>query len=208
MKTLKLNTRILTLATILSFAIFAVSCTKDETVSPATASDTEALKNGNRAPAPGDDPIAQIAIDEGFTQLEAALTYVDDELGAGLVDLFMNGTDQYTVFAPTDDAFEALYGAYGVDNINDLGTELGGAETILNVLFYHVTEGRRAANSVVPKNGMRTIETLLEGSTFSVESGETYPEITAVGNSANIISPNISASNGIIHVIDAVILPL
>jgi uncharacterized surface protein with fasciclin (FAS1) repeats len=115
------------------------------------------------------------------------------------VDLFMNGTDQYTVFAPTNDAFFALYGALGITGISDLPAEL-----VRDVLFYHVTEGRRAANSVVPKNNTRTIETLL-GETFSVNP---QAMITAIGNTANITTPNISASNGIIHIIDAVILPI
>lgn len=72
------------------------------------------------------------------------------------------------------------------------------------VLLYHVTEGRRAANSVVPPVKDRTIETLL-GSTFTVSSNGM---ITAVGNSASIVKADISASNGVIHVIDTVILPI
>ena len=115
----------------------------------------------------------------------------------------MNGTDQYTVFAPTNEAFAALVGD---GQISDLPSGL-----VLNVLLYHVTEGRRASNSVVPKNNTRTIETLLEGASFSVG---TDAMITAVGNTANFVvvdgKPlvNISASNGIIHVIDTVILPI
>ena len=154
----------------------------------------------NRAPAPGSDPIAAIAIDAGFGELVGALVYVDDELGAGLVDLFLEGTDQFTVFAPTDEAFEGLYGFLGIEEITDLPPEL-----VLDVLLYHVAEGRRAANSVVPQVGTRTIETLL-GATFTVN---TKGEITDLfGQTANIVAPNISASNGIIHVIDTVILPL
>ncbi len=153
----------------------------------------------NGAPKKGDDPIAAIAIGGGFNELVSALSYVDAELDAGLVNLFLNGKDQYTVFAPTDDAFNALYDFLKVDGVTDLDPEL-----VLNVLLYHVTDGRRASNSVVPKNGMRTIETLL-GPTFDV-----YPDlkIMAVGNSANITYADISASNGIIHVIDQVILPI
>ncbi|MCH4553785.1 fasciclin domain-containing protein [Aestuariibaculum lutulentum] len=153
------------------------------------------------APKKGSDPIAAIAIDNGsFTQLVAALMYVDEQLGAGLVDLFLNGKDQLTVFAPNDDAFNALYDALEITGITDLDAEL-----VLSVLQYHVTTGRRASNSVVPKNGMRTIETLLPEATFNV-----YPDLSimAIGNSANILAADISASNGIIHVIDTVILPI
>lgn len=151
------------------------------------------------ANAPGSDPIAAIAIGAGFNELVDALVYVDSELNAGLVDLFLNGKDQYTVFAPTDEAFMNLYSALGITDITDLDAAL-----VLDVLLYHVTDGRRSSNSVVPKRNYRTIETLL-GSTFQVTP---QAEIMAIGNTANIIAADISASNGVIHVIDQVILPL
>jgi uncharacterized surface protein with fasciclin (FAS1) repeats len=185
-------------------SIVTISCDNQEIegmdgVNPAAASITTNLKSANSAPKPGDTPIAGIAINAGFNELVAALMYVDDELDAGLVDLFLNGKDQYTVFAPTDAAFKNLYAALGVDGITEVDPEL-----VLAVLKYHVVEGRRAANSVVPKNGSRTITTLL-GTTFSVDN---MGKITAVGNMATITSPNISASNGIIHVVDTVLLPI
>ena len=152
------------------------------------------------APAPGDQSIAAIAIDAGFTELVAALAYVDAELGAGLVDLFLFGTDQFTVFAPTNEAFEALYGVLGIDEIS----ELDDPELVLDVLLYHVAEGRRAANSVVPPVRPRVITTLL-GATFTVDCSGVISDI--YGQEANIVAANISASNGIIHVIDTVILP-
>lgn len=151
----------------------------------------------------GTQSIAAIAIaSEDFNELVAALLYVDLELQTGLVNLFLNGKDQYTVFAPTDDAFYALYDALGpdVNGITDLDATL-----VLDVLLYHVTEGRRGSNSVVPKNGVKTIETLLLQS-FTVDSDLNIETFT--GKSSKIVAPNISASNGIIHVVDAVILPI
>ena len=191
-----------------ALAFFAVSCEKDDSVSmnEAETSETEfeanELKKGRvaPAPAPGDESIAEIAIGAGFDELVGALSYVDTELDAGLVDLFLNGTDQYTVFAPTNEAFEGLYGALGINGITDLPAEL-----VLDVLLYHVAEGRRAANSVVPPRGTRKITTLL-GKTFTVDTKGVITDIA--GQKANIVAPNISASNGIIHVIDTVILPL
>lgn len=197
---------------IVFLSLFLVSCEKEE-VLPETdsydmtvydvleANSTKKVMASKKkgAPAPGDAPIAAIAIDANFTQLVDALFFVDEELDAGLVNLFLNGTDQYTVFAPSDEAFEGLYGALKIGSIRDLPAEL-----VLNVLLYHVTEGRRAANSVVPPKNTRTIETLL-GESFTVNPEK---KITAIGNTANIVTPDISASNGIIHVIDAVILPI
>ena len=179
----------------LGMSLFMVSCSKEDATAP--SGQTNELKSG--APAPGTDPIAAIAINAGFSELVSALTYVDGELNTGLVDLFLNGTDQYTVFAPTNAAFQNLYSALGVSQISDLPAEL-----VRDVLLYHVVEGRRAANSVVPNNGTRNISTLL-GVNFTVN---TQGQITAVGNTANITAANISASNGIIHVIDTVILPI
>ena len=152
-----------------------------------------------RAPAPGDQSIAEIAIDAGFDELVGALLYVDEELGTELVALFSEGTDQFTVFAPTNEAFENLYGAFEYSDISDVEPEL-----VLDVLLYHVVEGRRAANSVVPPVGDRTITTLL-GATFTVDSNGVITDFA--GQEAEIALPNISASNGIIHVIDTVILP-
>ncbi len=96
-----------------------------------------------------DNPsIAEIAIGGGFSELVGALRYVDGELNTGLVDLFLNGKDQYTVFAPTNTAFEGLYALLrnvvdpGINGITDVP-----ATIVRDVLFYHVAEGRRGSNS-------------------------------------------------------------
>ncbi|MFQ3173550.1 MAG: putative surface protein with fasciclin (FAS1) repeats [Flavobacterium sp.] len=191
---------------IAAMSMVIISCDNQEIQGMDAANSTATAagltsKSENSTPKKGDDPIAKIAIDAEFNELVAALQHVDKELDAGLVDLFLNGKDQYTVFAPTDDAFKNLYAALGVTEITKVDATL-----VLNILKYHVVEGRRAANSVVPKNGSRTITTLL-GSTFSVD---TNGMITTVGNpddKIEITSPNISASNGIIHVVDTVLLP-
>ena len=199
-------------AVVLLGAITLSACAEDS-ISPFEPEVTEiSAARGERSefssPAKTDLSIAQIAIDEGFDELVAALGYVDDELGAGLVDLFLFGTDQYTVFAPTNTAFENLYGLLSVvldteiDEITDVP-----ASVVLDVLFYHVAEGRRAANSVVPRNGERTITPLL-GETFSVRTDGTIRDgLTGLRDDASIDAPNISARNGIIHVITQVIVP-
>jgi uncharacterized surface protein with fasciclin (FAS1) repeats len=194
-----MKSKVVALSAMLGISLFMVGCSKDEMPSTSNPAQSVDVLSRNAAPAPGTDPIAQIAIDAGFSELVAALSYVDGELNTGFVDLFMNGTDQYTVFAPTNAAFQNLYTALGVTQISDLPAEL-----VRDVLLYHVVDGRRAANSVVPRNGNRNITTLL-GAGFTVNN---QGQITAVGNTANITSANISASNGIIHVIDAVILPI
>jgi len=189
--------KVFAICAFLGMTAFLSSCTKEEIVSATEGNGVVELTEKSNAP--GAQPIAQIAIDAGFSELVSALVYVDTELNAGLVNLFLNGTDQYTVFAPTNEAFTNLYSALGVDSIDDLPADL-----VLSVLQYHVVEGRRASNSVVPKKNNKTISTLL-GVDFTVNP---QAQITAVGNTANIVAANISASNGVIHVIDAVILPI
>jgi uncharacterized surface protein with fasciclin (FAS1) repeats len=152
-----------------------------------------------KAAKPGDATLVQIAIDSGFNELVAALTYVDENipLDTGLVELFSD-TLQFTIFAPTDDAFLAFYDSLGVGGITELP-----AETVLDVLLYHVTNGRRISASVVPPRRFKTIQTLLNEK-FIVD---TEANIDAIGSEAAIVQPDISASNGIIHVIDGVLKP-
>lgn len=100
---------------------------------------------------------------------------------------------QHTVFAPTDDAFAAL----GLDesNVGDLD------QTVLTqILLYHVSPGRRAANSVTNK---RRIRMLFGG--FLKQRDGVLTDNTG-GNSTIIVTDQI-AENGIIHAIDSVVLP-
>ncbi len=87
-----------------------------------------------------------------------------------------------------------------IDDIRDLPADL-----VLAVLQYHVTDGRRASKSVLPKNGMKEISTLLHDASFYVNS---TGMITAIGSKANIVMADVNASNGIVHVIDQVLLPI
>jgi len=144
--------------------------------------------------------IASIAINAGFDQLVGALQYVDEKLDAGLVNLFLNGTDKFTVFAPTNEAFEALLKALDVSSIRDLDAEL-----VLNVLKYHVVSGSQLASAVVPQSGSREVSTLL-GKSFKIDSSAQITDLA--GTKTSIATADISASNGVIHVINGVLLPL
>jgi uncharacterized surface protein with fasciclin (FAS1) repeats len=99
---------------------------------------------------------------------------------------------QRTVFAPTDAAFAKL----GLDADNIDGVPL---DALTDILLYHVTGGRRDAASVTDKTRIR----MLNGgfTRISVQGDGAYI------NDAKIVAVDIAASNGIIHVIDAVLLP-
>jgi uncharacterized surface protein with fasciclin (FAS1) repeats len=108
---------------------------------------------------------------------------------------FLQGNGQRTVFAPTDDAFLAL----GLDPSN-IGTALTQAQ-LTQVLLYHVANGRREAAEVLASDRIRTLER-----SFLFQAGGVLTD--ELGRTANIIATDIFAANGVIHVIDAVVLPV
>jgi uncharacterized surface protein with fasciclin (FAS1) repeats len=136
---------------------------------------------------PGTLTIVGIVLqDDGeFDVLQAAV------VRAGLVDA-LNGTTQYTVFAPTDLAFVTTLGvadeAAAIGAVNSLPME-----TLTDILLFHVTHGRRTSRSVLAAPSYQ----MLNGATL------TRPQLAAAGFAAT----DISASNGIVHVINAVLLP-
>jgi uncharacterized surface protein with fasciclin (FAS1) repeats len=132
--------------------------------------------------------IVEIAIEDGrFTTLVVALE------AAGLVET-LSGEGQFTVFAPVDDAFAAL----PEGTVESLLEDPQGALT--NVLLYHVVDGAVPAETVVTLEAAPT----LQGTdvTISVVDGEVF-----LNDTVKVIITDIEASNGVIHVIDAVLLP-
>lgn len=100
---------------------------------------------------------------------------------------------QSTVFAPTDDAFAAL--GLSPENIGGLPQA-----ALTEILLYHVLPGRRDSNDVLASTRLRT----LQGGFLRQASG-TLTDV--LGRPASIIVVDVPASNGIIHAIDAVVLP-
>ena len=132
------------------------------------------------------DIVAIAAGSEDFTILTAALET------AGLTEA-LQGEGPFTVFAPTNAAFEALLGELGIT-----AEELLGQPQLADVLLYHVVSG--AVLSTDLQNGM-TAETL-GGQTITVD----LTDGVKINKSAVEIA-DIQASNGVIHVIDSVLIP-
>lgn len=107
----------------------------------------------------------------------------------------LSGNGKLTVFAPTDDAFAAL--GFDPSNVGDLPTSF-----LTQVLVYHVARGERTAADVVPAERIR----MLGGGFLFKESGSTTL-VDNLGRNANIIVTDVKAANGVIHAIDAVVLP-
>lgn len=103
---------------------------------------------------------------------------------------------QLTVFAPTDTAFEALLAELGVS----AEVLLGETELLTDVLLYHVAHGRQPSNAVLGKSQIR----MLKGG-FVYQSGGKLTDNN--GREVGFVVTDIPASNGVIHVIDTVLLP-
>jgi uncharacterized surface protein with fasciclin (FAS1) repeats len=132
--------------------------------------------------------IVDLAFEDGrFTTLVAALQ------AAGLAET-LDGDGAFTVFAPTDDAFAAL-------PAGTVAALLADIPQLTDILLYHVVDGRVMAADVL---GMEMADTLqgqaldflFDGSTVQIGDGD-----------ATIIITDIQGSNGVIHVIDAVLIP-
>ena len=132
--------------------------------------------------------IVDTAVSAGsFTTLVAALK------AAGLVDA-LRGEGPFTVFAPTDEAFAALP-AGTLDTLLKPESK----ETLTAILLYHVVPGKVMSSDITGNIAAET----LEGTTVAVSPAGGGVTV----NGANVVAADIVASNGVIHVVDAVILP-
>lgn len=142
-------------------------------------------------PAAADAQMAQkdivtTAVEAGsFTTLAAALE------AAGLVGV-LQGEGPFTVFAPTDAAFAKL-------PAGTVEALLADKEALTRVLTYHVVAGRVTAEAVVGLDEAETVAGL--DAPIEVRNGEVYVA------GARVVTADVMASNGVIHVIDSVMLP-
>lgn len=130
--------------------------------------------------------IVDIAAEQGqFTTLVAALEQ------AGLVDR-LRGEGPFTVFAPTDEAFARL----PEGTLEDL---FANQQALTDLLLYHVVEGRLTAADVIQQESFEA----LTGQALTI----TTQRETVMVNGAEVITPDLTGSNGVIHVIDTVLMP-
>ncbi|GIV64676.1 MAG: hypothetical protein KatS3mg045_2015 [Bellilinea sp.] len=172
------------------FALVAVlalaACAPAATPAPTAAPTNTPMPMPTNTPAP--QTIVDIAVADGrFTTLVAAVQ------AAGLVET-LAGEGPFTVFAPTDEAFAKL----PAGTIEEL-LKPENKQQLTDILLYHVVPGKVMAADVV---NLSEAETALgEKVSIKVEDGKVFI------NDAQVILTDIEASNGVIHVIDTVILP-
>lgn len=135
----------------------------------------------------GNDIVDIAASNDDFSTLVAAVS------AAGLVDT-LKGDGPFTVFAPTNDAFAKLP-AGTVESL----LEPENIDQLRSILTYHVVPGSYPAGSLLGKRGSLTTA---EGSTLRIDGRDGVKV-----DGATVTSADIVASNGVIHVIDSVILP-
>jgi uncharacterized surface protein with fasciclin (FAS1) repeats len=123
-----------------------------------------------------------------FTILAKALE------AAGLIDA-LKGNGKFTVFAPTDDAFKKLPAG-----TIEMLLKPENKDKLKAVLLYHVVEGKVGSKDVVKLNG-QDVKTL-QGGTLRINTSN-----GVAVNSSNVVAADVWASNGVIHVIDTVLIP-
>ncbi len=106
--------------------------------------------------------------------------------------------NELTVFAPTDAAFEDLFGVLGVSSVDEIPTEL-----LTTVLLYHVVAGNVFAADLVDDVDVATVQ----GQTIGIELTGGPQIEDATGVNANITRVDITSASVVLHVIDKVLLP-
>jgi len=174
------------------FTLVLAACSAPATPAP-TATPTS-MPEPTAAPteAPMAKTIVEIAAEDGrFTTLVAAVE------AAGLAET-LSGEGPFTVFAPTDDAFAAL-----PEGTLDSLLLPDNKQQLTDILLYHVLPGKVMAEDAIALDGQMA-DTALEGKQIDVKTdmGSVY-----LNENVKVIITDIEASNGVIHVVDAVLLP-
>merc|ERR1719408_1001863 len=140
---------------------------------------------GGAAPAP-EPEMEEASIADVASTVDDLSVLVDALVAADLVGALSDPASEFTVFAPTNDAFVALLGALGLESLED-------------VLLYHVVPA--VAFSTDLSDG-QVLPTLLEGAELTVDLTD------GVGSDATVVASDVAACASVVHVIDTVLLPI
>jgi uncharacterized surface protein with fasciclin (FAS1) repeats len=187
-----------TLAAVAIFGLIVASCGKKENTEMTDETAVDSLATTEVAAA--ELNIVEVASgNENFSTLVAAVT------AAGLAET-LSGDGPFTVFAPTNDAFAKLP-AGTVETL--LKPE--NVEKLKSILTYHVVSGKFDAATVVDAiktNDNKYTVTTVQGAKIDLSlDGENVILTDATGAKATVVIADVSASNGVIHAIDAVVMP-
>ena len=173
--------KLVALALVASISFAACGSDSESTESTEAAATEESVAEAVAA----GDIVAVASATEGFTTLVAALT------AAGLVET-LQGEGPFTVFAPTDAAFAAL-----PEGLLEKLLLPENVEVLKSILTYHVVAGKVLSTEVVAGDVPS-----VEGSNLTLAT-----ELGVKVNDATVTQADVEATNGVIHVIDAVLVP-
>jgi uncharacterized surface protein with fasciclin (FAS1) repeats len=181
------SSRLATLACVPVLAFGVAACGGDDENESSSSSSGGAMQEQTRQ-MPANEDI--VALAQGNDQLSTLVTAVSTADLAGT----LQGKGPYTVFAPTNAAFEEL-GRNTVDTL----LERRNRDQLTSVLTYHVVPGKLEASQLRDGQALTTVE----GAKLRVdiEGGD-----VSVGG-ATVVTPDVQASNGVVHVIDGVLQP-
>ena len=158
------------------------------TLASAQNAGTAASNSGQ--PAPGNArTLAQVVTsDPRFSKLKAALKAAD-------MTAVLETPGPFTVFAPTDSAFNDLRGKNGMEKL----VKVENKDRLLSILRYHIVPGRVTADQLQKMNVLKTVET----QELSVRTAKGRVTV----NGANVRQPGLPTRNGVIYVVDKVLVP-
>ena len=191
-----MKTKFVFLFVVLSLVLAACASPSTATAEPSAMPEATTMPEPTATAEPTGEAasktIVDIAVEDGrFTTLVAAVQ------AAGLAET-LSGEGPFTVFAPTDDAFAAL-----PEGTLDSLLLPENKQQLTDILLYHVVPGRVMASDVAGLDG-KMADTALEGKQIAikVDIGSVY-----LNENTKVIITDIEASNGVIHVVDTVLMP-
>ena len=190
------------LAAVSAAALLAAACSPS-TEETAPATDAAAPADGAmtaEAPAATGNIVAVAQGNGDFSTLVAAVT------AAGLAET-LSGPGPYTVFAPTNAAFEKVPAA-----TRDALMAPAGKADLTRILTYHVVPGRvdaAALTQQIQQGGGSAALTTVQGGTLTARAGAdgSVTLTDAAGNTSRVVTADVAATNGVIHAIDTVVMP-
>ena len=199
-----MKTSLLALALLSSLGLAACAPSTDTQTVATTDEATPQLTEPAVDPMVGDAAATGDVVDTAISSPDHT-TLVAAVQAADLVDT-LKGAGPFTVFAPTNGAFDSLP-AGTVDTL----LEPANKGDLTQILTYHVVPGSLNAATLTEQiqagNGSATLTTV-EGGTLTVKAAANGVTVTdAKGNVANVTTADLMASNGVIHVVDKVLMP-
>jgi uncharacterized surface protein with fasciclin (FAS1) repeats len=193
-----MKTHLILTAAAVALALSGCGSKKDAPVEPATVSGSEASADPSTMQA-GDTIAQNLAASPVHKTLAAALTQ------AGLAQT-LSGAEPLTIFAPTDAAFAQVPPV-----TRDGWMRPAQKDVLAAVLKYHVVPGKLTAADLAAKiaegGGKAVLKTADGQDLTATKSGDAILLTSSSGNKATVTQADVGQSNGVVHVVDAVLLP-